>query len=73
MSNLNFKNRIFFHPKTKEPILFDENEKKFFYKKDLFFDNFENIPDLFIDDKNENYTNLDVSFYEKLINKDIKL
>ena len=30
-------------------------------------------PLFFIDDKNENYTNLDVSFYEKLINKDIKL
>ena len=30
-------------------------------------------PLFFIDDKNENYTNLDVSFYEELINKDIKL
>ena len=30
-------------------------------------------PLFFIDDKNENYTNLDFSFYEKLINKDIKL
>tara|TARA_Y100000816_G_C26102860_1_gene585025 strand:- start:1947 stop:2927 length:981 start_codon:yes stop_codon:yes gene_type:complete len=62
VSNLNFKNRIFFHPKTKEPILFDENEKKFFYKKDLFFDNFENIPDLFIDDKNK-LTYIQSEFY----------
>ena len=61
MSNLNFKNRIFF-TENKRAILFDENKKKFFYKKDLFFENFENIPDLFIDDKNE-LTNIQSEFY----------
>ena len=36
MSNLNFKNRTFFHPKTKEPILFDENKKNFSIRKIYF-------------------------------------
>ena len=65
MLNNNFKNRSFFHPQTSEPILYDENQKKFYYNKNIFFDNFENIPDLFIDDKKE-LTSIQSEFYNDI-------
>jgi len=65
VSNIPLIDRQFYHPATGEKISFDENQKKFFFNKNNYFENFNDIPDLFIDD-NIDLTSIQSEFYNEV-------
>ena len=65
MSNIPLIDRQFYHPTSGEKIIFDESQKKFLLNKNSYFENFNDIPDLFIDD-NKDLTSIQSEFYNEI-------
>tara|TARA_B100001750_G_C15481828_1_gene585881 strand:+ start:74 stop:1054 length:981 start_codon:yes stop_codon:yes gene_type:complete len=62
VSDIPLHDRQFFHPKTGQKISYDEKTKKFYLDANNFFENFNDIPDLYIDD-DKDLTNIQSEFY----------
>ena len=62
MADIPLHDRQFFHPKTGLKISYDEKTKKFYLDANNFFENFNDIPDLYIDD-DKDLTNIQSEFY----------
>jgi ubiquinone/menaquinone biosynthesis C-methylase UbiE len=65
VSNIPLIDRQFYHPTSGEKIIFDESQKKFLLNKNSYFENFNDIPDLFIDD-NKDLTSIQSEFYNEI-------